>query len=156
MFARIRSVVLVIAVAVLFMGQGSNPLANPRVRRVGDNLLCLCGCYNTVTSCNMLHCHYADPAREKIAKLVAEGKSDEQIWEIFAKENGKQAVLTPPKDGFYLVNWVMPAIASGAGLVIVWAVIRRLRRRSEASPTLPEESLDRYQDQIEKEVAKLD
>jgi cytochrome c-type biogenesis protein CcmH/NrfF len=155
---RTKTVLLLLVLTVFCLGQGSDPLSDPRVRRVGNNLLCLCGCFNTVTSCNMIHCHYSDPARARIAALVKEGKSDQEIWDIFAKENGKQAVLTPPTQGFYLVNWVMPGVAAGLGLLVVWFVIRRLRRRPRPAPVaaLTDDVLNRYQTEIEKETSKLE
>ena len=66
---RWRSSLLLIALTALLLGQGGTPLENPRVRQLGDQLACLCGCGSSVTSCNMLHCHFSDPARQKLLAL---------------------------------------------------------------------------------------
>ena len=58
-------------------------LENPRVRQLGDQLACLCGCGSSVTSCNMLHCHFSDPARQKLLAMVKAGMSDSAIFAAF-------------------------------------------------------------------------
>ena len=106
----------------------------------------------------MLECGYCKPARLKIAQMQAEGKSDDEIVASFVKENGVQALASPPTSGFSLFAWIMPYIFIAPGLVaIAWFVKRFSGRRATAGgPPLDEETLRRYQEQIEKDVAKLE
>jgi len=157
--ARWKRFVLLVAVAGLLAGQDGTTLITPAVRRVGARLACLCGtCKNTVADCPMIECGYSKPARLKIARMQAAGKSDDEIVASFVKENGLQALASPPTSGFSLLAWVMPYVVIALGLVaIVWFVKRFGARRAAAGvPELDEETLRRYREQIEKDVAKLE
>jgi cytochrome c-type biogenesis protein CcmH/NrfF len=154
-----KRVVLLAAVAGLLMGQEGASLVTPGVRRVGMRLACLCAtCRNTVGDCAMLECGYCKPARLKIARMQAEGKSDDEIVASFVKENGVQVLASPPTSGFSLLAWVVPYVAIALGLVaIAWFVKRYGARRAAAgAPQVDDETLRRYQEQIEKDVAKLE
>jgi len=153
----LRNSLLVLVLAVLCLGQGGNPLSNEHVRRLGDQLMCLCGCGSSITSCNMLECHFSLPARQKLLSMVNAGMSDQDILDSFTKEYGPQILLKPPAEGFNLVGWVMPFVAIVVGLGVVWLVIRRFRRPvTAAGPDLDSATLARYQERIDKDLEKLD
>jgi cytochrome c-type biogenesis protein CcmH len=157
--ARWKKFFLLAAVAGLLIGQDGATLVTTPVRRVGMRLACLCAsCRNTVGDCAMLECGYCKPARLKIAAMQAAGKSDDEIVASFVKENGLQSLASPPTSGFSLLAWVMPFVVIGLGLVaIAWFVRRFGARRATAGPSqLDEETLQRYQEQIDKDVAKLE
>ena len=133
-------------------------LIPPDVKRVGARLACLCGtCKNSVGDCQMPQCGYSSPAREKIARLLKEGKSDDEIVATFVKDVGKHALSAPPAEGFSLTAWLMP-IAFGAlgALFIVWYLQQEKKKAlapvSEVDPAV----LDKYHSKIEKEMADLD
>ncbi|MGD0014924.1 MAG: cytochrome c-type biogenesis protein [Bryobacteraceae bacterium] len=155
---RLKSSVLVIVLAALCAAQGMNPLTNERVRRLGDQLQCLCGCGSSITSCNMLQCHFAGPARVKLLEMVNAGLSDQAILDAFVKAYGPRILLKPPAEGFNLLGWVMPFIGILVGLALVWYVIRRFRRPAAlaAGPEMDAATLARYQERIEKDLEKLD
>lgn len=132
-----------------------SPLTNPEVRRIGEKLLCLCGCGSTVTSCNMQHCGFSDPARIKILKMVEAGKSEEEILASFVSENGLRVLVKPPAEGFNLVGWLMPFAGIAVGLTFVWLMIQRFRRPLAAAPA-DDAALARYRNRIEKDLERLD
>lgn len=139
------------------MAQSSTEFLTPSIRRVGDRLACLCGsCKNTVATCQMLGCHYSAPAREKIAKLQAAGLSDDAIVDDFVKKEGIKALSVPPTEGFSLVGWLMPFIALGMGLGMIVFFIKRFRKPSVDTVPVDVAVLDRYHEQIEKDMAKLE
>ena len=154
----LRSSLLALALAAASLPQGGSPLENARVRRLGDELACLCGCGSTITSCNMLHCHFAEPAREKLLAMVNAGESDAAILEAFVKEYGKRILLKPPAEGFNLLGWVMPFLAIALGLAVVWWLIQRFRKPVAVAggPDVDPAALARYQERIEKDLEKLD
>jgi cytochrome c-type biogenesis protein CcmH/NrfF len=157
MLRRLKISLLIIAAAALMLGQGGTPLENARVRHLGDQLACLCGCGSSVTSCNMLHCHFSEPAREKLLTMVNAGMSDSAIFDAFVKENGRRVLLKPPAEGFNLVGWVMPFVALALGLAIVWWFIQRFRRPLAAAGPAPDSALlARYQERIDKDLENLD
>jgi cytochrome c-type biogenesis protein CcmH len=141
------------------LAQTSSGILTPDVKRVGSRLACLCGgCNNTVGDCPMIGCHYSAPSREKIAAMQKAGMQDQQIIDAFVKEEGLKALAAPPTEGFSLVGWVMPFAMAGFGLIVVWMVIRRYMNMKPAAPMnqIDKSVLDRYHDQIESEIEKLD
>ncbi len=155
---RLKNSLLVLLLAALAFAQSDSAVASltPAVKRVGARLACLCGsCKNSVADCPMLHCHYAGPAREKIAKMVASGMSDDQIVDSFVKEQGLRALVVPPAEGFNVMAWVMPFLAIALGLWAIWLFIRRFRKPAVVAELDPA-VLDRYRDRIEKDLSKLE
>jgi len=151
-----RPSLLLVAVAALSVAQDGSMIMTPAVQRVGMKLACLCGtCKNTVGDCPMLMCHYSMPAREKIAKLQEASMSDAQIIQTVVKEQGIQALASPPTQGFSLLAWVMPFVAIALGLLFLSWYVKRQRRPASA-PELDPVLLERYRSQIEKDTAKLD
>ena len=138
----------------------TSDMLDPNIRRVGEKLACLCGgCKNSVCSCPMLGCHYATPRREQIRTALAAGQKDQDIVDAVVKEQGIQALVTPPAEGFNILAWLMPFIAIGVGLLLIALFIKHMsakRAAAAGAPDVPAEVLDRYHDQIEKETSKLD
>ncbi len=154
-----RTSLLAVALTVASMAQTSSGILTPDVKRVGMHLACLCGgCNNTVGDCPMIGCHYSAPAREKIAAMQKAGMDDQQIIDAFVKDEGLKALAAPPTEGFSLVGWIMPFAMGGFGLIVVWLVIRRYLHMKPAAPIqqIDKAVLDRYHDQIESEIEKLD
>ena len=140
---------------------GPSPLTDPNMRRVGDHLKCLCGCKATVTGCDMMECRYSSPARKQISAMLAKGEPDNAIYSWFAKQNGLTALLAPPTEGFYAVGWVMPFVGLLFGFLVVYYVLRRYRQPAPiaaagGAPALSPQQLDRYRQQIDRDLAKMD
>ena len=108
----------------------------------------------------MLGCHYSVPAREKINKLSQEGKSDDEIIQIFVRETGIQALAVPPATGFNRLVWIMPWVAIALGLLFITWFVRRYsaRRAAQAGPgtEIDPEVLSRYRENIEKDLSTLE
>ena len=148
---------LLLLVAGLCLAQSSSDMLTPAIRRVGDRLACLCGsCKNTVATRSMLGCHYSSPARERIAKLQAMGKNDDEIVDDFIKKEGKRALAVPPAEGFNLLGWVMPFVAIGLGLAAIFAFVQRNRKPVVVATAVDTAVLNRYQAEIDKDLAKLE
>lgn len=145
-----------IAWPALLAAQTATQVLTPAVKRVGDKLACLCGaCKNTVANCPMLECHYALPARQKIMKLLDAGFTDQQIIDNFVQEHGLKALAVPPAEGFNVLAWLMPWVALALGLVTIWFWLKRFRKPAPVA-MIDDAALDRYHDQIEKDLSKLD
>ena len=155
---RLKSSLLVLVLAGLCLAQAPNPLANPHVRRLGDQLMCLCGCGATVTSCNMLGCSHSKPARERLLAMVDAGQSDSAILATFVQENGVEILAKPPAQGFNLLGYVVPFIGIALGLAFVWYVIKRFRKPLAVAggPEIDDTAFASYQAQIEQDLEKLD
>lgn len=144
--------------AYLCLAQISSQYLTPDVKRIGARLACLCGsCKNSVGDCAMLGCHYSAPARERIYNMVKDGMSDDAIVAVFVKEQGIKALIVPPAEGFNVLAWWGPVLMILAGLGMIFLWIRRMKRPSApAAAPAADPALERYQDSIEKDLAKLE
>jgi cytochrome c-type biogenesis protein CcmH len=104
----------------------------------------------------MIGCHYAHPAKQKIAGMQAQGQTDEQIINGFVKEQGLRALAVPPAEGFNILAWVTPFLALAFGGFAIGLYIRRFRKPLPAPAMAGPDPLGRFRDEIEKDLAKLD
>lgn len=154
---RWKSSLLALGLAAICLAQSSSGLITPDIKRVGERLACLCEtCKNTVGDCPMLQCHYGNPAKQKIGKMQAAGRSDDEIVQAFVKENGLQALSSPPTSGFSGLAWIMPWLALGLGLGVIYLFVRRIRRAPAAGPDLDPATMQRYRDSIDKDLDRID
>lgn len=74
----------------------------------------------------------ADEIKQNIRKMLGEGKTSQQILDLYVAEYGDRILAEPPARGFSLLFYVAPwlFLVGSVGLVIV--VIRRLRAVSPA------------------------
>ena len=151
---RISLLALVIAIAALAQTASENPSAD--VRRVGMRLQCQCGCKDSVATCSMLECGFSKPAKERIARMLAVGMSDQQIVHAFIQDYGPGIYLAPPS----AFGWIVPYVSVGLGLIVIWLFVKKYRKpkpMAEIGPIeLDDPALVKYKDQIEKEMADLE
>ncbi|HLK46526.1 MAG TPA: cytochrome c-type biogenesis protein CcmH [Bryobacteraceae bacterium] len=146
------------AVAASLGGDAQTAAEKPStdVRRVGQRLQCQCGCKDSVATCSMLECSFSKPAKEKIAKMQAVSMTDDQIIQSFIRDNGPGIYLAPPS----AFGWIIPYAAIGVGLLVIWAFLKKYRKAQPLAEVAPMElddpALEKYKDQIEKDLAKLE
>ena len=151
-----RRLILASILTIAALAQSASEKPSVDVRRVGAHLACKCGCTDSVASCAMLECHFSKPAKEKIAQMQAVGMSDDQIIQSFVREYGAAIYLAPPN----AFGWIIPYSAVAVGLVIIWLFIRKYRKPKPITELGPMEiddpALEKYKDQIEKDLANLE
>ena len=147
------ALLLLLAVVGGFAQTASEKPSND-VRRVGARLQCKCACKDSVATCSMLECESSKPAKLKIAQMQAVGMSDRQIIDAFVREGW--TYLSPPNAW----GWIVPYASVGVGLVIIWMFIKRYRKPKPLAEMGPIEiddpALEKYKDQIEKDLANLE
>ena len=137
--------------------QSAEELESPAVNRIATRLNCPCGC-KTNMACRMdpYPCPVCLGNKKKIIKMQQAGMSDDAILASFASEMGPSTVVVPPG----ILGSLSFYTAAALGLILVVFVIRKLSRQETAvaaAGAAPHDPLlDRYHDQIEKEVEKLD
>ena len=141
---------LAILLAVAALAQTASEKPNVDVRRVGARLKCQCGCPDSVATCSMLECSFSKPAKEKIAKMQAAGMADQQIVQSFINELGQGIYLAPPN----ALGWIVPYASVGLGLVLIVAFVRKYRKPKPIA--VVEGDLEKYQAEIEKDLANLE
>lgn len=103
--------------------------------RVCKELMCLCGCNQTVKACPMTACESAIPTRNKIKALISQGKNHDEILSVFVKEKGQIILSKPREEGFNLIGYILPSVA----IIVVGALVFNLikgwtRRGALAAP----------------------
>jgi cytochrome c-type biogenesis protein CcmH len=125
------------------------------VRRVAAHIGCQCGCKDTVATCAMLECSFSKPAKEKIAKLQAAGHTDKAIIDQFLAEFGPGVFRGDPS----AYGWLVPYLLMLPGLALIWWFVRRYwkpRPTAATGPPPDDSELDKYHEQIEKDLAHLE
>jgi len=135
----------------LLYGQSSE-----RAKRLGGQLMCMCGCNQILTQCNHVGCTVSAAMLKSMDQRVAGDGSDDLILQSFVQEFGTKVLAQPPATGFNLLAWVIPGLAFALGLALVVAVIRQWRRREVLAPAggppLPPDVMERARREIERET----
>jgi cytochrome c-type biogenesis protein CcmH len=149
---------MILAVAAGPMGTPQTASEKPGVdvRRVGARLACQCGCKDSVATCSMLECSFSKPAKLRIAQMQAVGMSDEQIIQAFVRDYGPGIYLAPPNAW----GWIVPYASVLLGLAMIWLFVKRYRKPKPlveiGTLEIDDPTLEKYKDQIEKDLAKLE
>jgi cytochrome c-type biogenesis protein CcmH len=72
-----------------------------------------------------------------IRERLAAGESPEQVKAYFVEKYGTWILLSPPRQGFNLLVWVVPFAGLAGGLVLVLVLVRRWSRRPAAPAPTP-------------------
>ncbi|MBI4666422.1 MAG: cytochrome c-type biogenesis protein CcmH [Nitrospinae bacterium] len=100
--------------------------------RAARDLMCLCGCNQTIKNCPHINCEFAVPARVKIRQMSLSGKSYDEIVVNFVQENGEKILAQPKKEGFNLVGYILPFIAISFVGFMVYRIVRVWSIKGEA------------------------
>lgn len=116
--------------------QGLDPLEaekEARVMRLGKQLRCaVCQGVSIADSPASM----ARAQLDKVRELVAEGKSDQEIYDYFIERYGEWVLLEPTTGGLNAVLWLGPLALLGIGLVVI--VLQARGRRAAVAPTPPD------------------
>jgi cytochrome c-type biogenesis protein CcmH/NrfF len=150
-----NSLFLLVFAAAAAFAQSAEEMESPACNRVAEKLLCPCGC-KTNMACRMdpYPCRTCWDNKKKILKMQSAGMSDQAILDQFAKDMGKDVVAIQPGVIGSLSFYTVAAL----GLILVVFVIRKYSRKDAVVAAGPADDpeFNRYHDQIEKEVEKLD
>ena len=103
-----------------------DPLTEKRLLAITAELRCLVCQNQTIADSNA---DLANDFRREIRKLIAEGKSDQEILDFMVARYGDFVRYRPPVKGTTILLWAGPAVLLLIGLT---ALIRYLRRRNDA------------------------
>jgi cytochrome c-type biogenesis protein CcmF len=107
---------------------------SPLESAMQKKLICMCRtCGRQLLSeCT---CSKAGEMRAELAKLVDDGKSEQQIVDYYIAQYGSQEPLASPIDrGFNRLAWAVPYVLGSAGLLFVGVVAVRWTRRHPDAP----------------------
>lgn len=126
------SAALLLAVLGMSAGLRGDGTFSPRAQRIGNQLICTCGCTQGALTCTTLNCSVKLQMQAEIRQRAQSPEPDSLILQSFVQEYGTEVLANPTTTGFNLLAWVMPWVALGAGLVLVLYFLKRWRR--EESP----------------------
>jgi cytochrome c-type biogenesis protein CcmH len=116
------------------------PATNPRVQKLGSQLMCMCGCNQILLQCDHQgtdRCMMHDQEMAELERRVAGGESNSLILQSFVQEYGPQVLVVPPARGFDLTAWLMPIFASLFGLSLAIILVQRWRDRAARGAPVP-------------------
>ena len=64
-------------------------------------------------------CHGEAEQMAAMRKFIAQGKNHQQVLASFVSEQGPQALMVPPNEGFNRLARIFPIVAGAAGLALV-------------------------------------
>jgi cytochrome c-type biogenesis protein CcmF len=112
------------------------PPQSPLEKALQSEIICMCG---TCGRKRIGECTCSDAAamREEVAKLVAEGKTREQVYAYFIAKYGSQEPLASPIDeGFNRLAWFFPYLIGATGAASIAVVAFRWSRREDVKETV--------------------
>jgi cytochrome c-type biogenesis protein CcmH/NrfF len=155
-FRKLKTWALVAFAAAFCVAQSASEYETPEVNAIAGKLNCNCGC-KLKMNCVMPPTGVCPECRKekiRMAQMLKEGKTEQQILDTYVQERGPDVLAIPPGT----LGYTAPYIALGLGLVGLIFVIRYLQNSKAAPPVAPanDAELARYHDQIEKDLEKLD
>jgi cytochrome c-type biogenesis protein CcmH len=135
----LAAALLVIATLGAGAGRAAAPVSEETVHAVAAQLRCVV--------CQSLS--VADSPSETA------GETPEQVKAYFVDKYGLWILLSPPRQGFNLLVWVVPFAALGVGLVFVLLTVRRWSRRPAAGSGAPHVN-EAMRARISREMAEQD
>ena len=122
--------VTLLALAAMGASAGAAPVSEDTVHDVAAQLRCVvCQSLSVADSPS----ETAHQMKAIIRERLAAGESPEQVKAYFVDKYGTWILLSPPRQGFNLLVWIVPFVGLGLGLVLVLVLVRRWSRRPAAA-----------------------
>lgn len=156
---RLAELVLLGCAVALLMGADAK---QARFQKLGDKIMCSCGCTEMLLKCNHVGCPNSDRMIAELHALtgtnegrgsgpgssqtsgVTELSNDEDVLNWFRRTWGVTAVVEPATHGLELWAWILPPAALALGLLLAIIFVRQWRRpvAANAKPAGPEIAAD--------------
>jgi len=130
-----------------------SPIGEARYIELGSELMCICGDRQLLAgpyACNMPGCPSIGGMRAELRKLIADGKTNDEIRAAFVEKYGIKVLAAPPTEGFSITAWLTPPAAFAVGLFVIASYIRK--HRVDERQNQPIDGYD--QSRIDRELEK--
>ena len=147
------AVILALAFGAVAGAPPAEKAEKERVLGITGNLVCTCGCANIIV--RYCDCGQAAEMTKEVATMVADNRSDGDIYKAFEKKYGKHVLGAPKPEGFNVLAWVLPFLGLALGGVIVAVVVKRLRTPiPENGPDQTDQPVidDKYRELLDREL----
>jgi cytochrome c-type biogenesis protein CcmH/NrfF len=144
---------LALAIAVCFSLGASDPAA--RFQNLNHRLMCTCGCAQILGECNHVGCPNSSEELDLLRSGMAEGNSDQKIFDTFAAKYGATVLAAPPASGFNLVAWIAPFAVFAAALLGTILLVRHWTiGKSELAVQTADPQMDALRERIRRETGE--
>ncbi len=96
----------------------------------------------------------ATQMRALVRERLEAGQTPDEVVQYFVDRYGEWILLSPRRQGFTLLVWVVPALAALAGLALAALLLARWTRRGAAAPTAAGAVDVAMQERIRREVER--
>lgn len=135
------------ALTVFFLAAGAfaidagkafeDPEMQARYEKITSEVRCLVCQNQTVKDSNAF---LAGDLRREIRRMLAEGKSDAEIYDFLVARYGDFVLYRPRMSGKTLVLWIAPFLLIGVGGIVVFTVVRGRMAKSIGDQTGSDEA----------------
>ena len=125
--SRAAGLALVFFVLFTFPAAASDTLED-RIADISGELMCPVCQGQSVAESNA---QLARDMRSLIKTKLLEGETEEQILDYFVSNYGETILASPPKKGFSIILWLLPALSVLIGAFIILRTIHTYRASEE-------------------------
>ncbi len=121
-----------LVVGLACLGIAAAPaLAKPRdpAHEITSQIICPCSCGEVLSGCT---CETGKSMQATVENGIKAGKSKKAIVDALVAQYGEVIRGAPKAEGFNLIVWVAPFVATLAGFAIAFFILRRWVRRRAA------------------------
>ena len=149
-----RGIALVLLIVLLTLGVGrvsaAVSVSEDAVHDVAAQLRCVvCQSLSVADSPS----ETAHQMKAIIRERLSAGESPEQVKAYFVEKYGTWILLSPPRQGFNLLVWIVPFAGLAGGLALVLILVRRWSRRPATGTDAMPLSAD-MRERIQREMAE--
>lgn len=144
---------LSLAVAVCFSLGATD--ATKRKDNLSHRMMCMCSCAQMLGECNHVGCPESGPMLDVLTGEIANGMTDQQIFDSFVAKYGATVLAAPPASGFNLVAWIAPFAVFAAALLGTILLVRHWSiGKSELVPQAADPEMDALRERIRRETGE--
>jgi cytochrome c-type biogenesis protein CcmF len=128
-------------------------------KEMQHEIVCTCNCgHQPIGECRKDPCGVSHEMRGKLASLIDEGKSHDEILAAFVTMYGSEEMLAKPTNkGFNRLAWILPwTVGAGAALIAGLVAVRWSRRPEGASDSPASVNEPGIDERLDDELRDLD
>ncbi|MDA2930771.1 cytochrome c-type biogenesis protein CcmH, partial [Acidobacteria bacterium AH-259-O06] len=131
------------------------PSQDETVSQITRNLMCSCGCPHIIKQCGD-ECGLAPELVQEITRLVAAGKTQQEVYANFEAKYGPSVRAVPTAEGFNLLVWIVPFVGLFVGVLVVIMVVKKLKpdRTAEEIQQVPPKIDKKYRRLLDRELKR--
>jgi len=106
----------------------NDPVLEAQMMHIASGLRCLV-CQNQTIADS--HAELAVDLRQQVRELIAQGKTQTEIFEYMTARYGDFVLYRPPLKGTTVLLWVGPALMAVLGISVLFLILRRRSRMGQ-------------------------